>query len=76
MIQDMKSEKQHKRRELMIYHDTRKMKSSYTTYLFPSITSIKSSDVASYLRDTSALCIRYSARILFTISASSSDCGT
>lgn len=40
------------------------------------MTSIKSSLVASYLKVISALWILYSDRILFTVSESSSDCGT
>lgn len=46
------------------------------THLFPSMTSIKSSDVASQRNVTSALCIRYSDKIVFTSSTSSSDCAT
>ncbi|KAH9419990.1 hypothetical protein DERP_001823 [Dermatophagoides pteronyssinus] len=43
---------------------------------FPSITSIKSSALASYLSTTSAFAIRYSANIVFTVSKSNSDCCT
>lgn len=48
------------------------MHGTYTR--FPSMTSIRSSADASYLRVISALWIRYSDRMDFTVSKSSSDC--
>ena len=47
-----------------------------TKIRFPSMTSIKSSEVASCRSVISALWIRYSPRIVLTISISSSDCAT
>ena len=45
-----------------------------TIYLFPSMTSMRSSALASYLRVMSALAIRYSLNMDLTESMSSSDC--
>ena len=45
-------------------------------YLFPSTTSMRSSEVASHRRVMSALWIRYSDRMLRTLSMLSDDCGT
>lgn len=47
--------------------------SSVFLYLFPSMTSMRSSALASYLRVMSALAMRYSLKMDLTESMSSSD---
>ena len=53
---------------LHVFHST-----AASIYLFPSMTSMRSSVVASYLRVISALAMRYSLKMDLTESMSSSD---
>lgn len=56
-------------KDLYVFHRS----TAASIYLFPSMTSMRSSAVASYLRVMSALAMRYSLKMDLTESMSSSD---